>query len=203
MEEAVKTLVSLTNKNIDNLMRGKGVQLSAAQLKGKQHALALHPMNAKKVERARKSNKGVRLQMSPSEIDGSGLKEIWAGIKNAGKWIKDKIVDTPFYQENIKPMVRGMINTATDAIPNEKLRNLAKKGVEHTSSKFGAWGVAQSLPPNTQLIPVNMTVYLPQVLDSPGVEGKGMVRPAVMPSMPKSGRGYAGRGRGRGFKIAK
>ena len=119
---------------------GKAIQLAYPQLSGDANIkLVLHPANAKKVKRAVRNQKGCRLILSPEEIQGSGIFDF---LKNAGKWLKKNVVDTEFYQKNVRPIARELVKTGVSMIPGPQLaRDVATKGTEYLSEKTGAFGM--------------------------------------------------------------
>ena len=120
--------------------RGKPVQLAYSQLSGDSNIkLVLHPANAKKVQRAVRNQRGCRIILSPEEIQGSGLFDF---LKNAGQWLKKNIIDTDFYQRNIRPVARELVKTGVSMIPGPQLaRDVATKGVEYLGEKSSAFGM--------------------------------------------------------------
>ena len=95
----VKVPLSLTEKQFHKLRLGYPIQLTHAQLCGGDHWLAVHHETHKKMSKSHAKKKGVRIQLSPAEVEasGEGLKEFWEKVKSGAKWVKEKIIDTPFY----------------------------------------------------------------------------------------------------------
>ena len=117
--------------------RGKPVQLGYSQLSGDSNIkLVLHPANAKKVKRAVRNQRGCRLILSPEEIHGSGILD-W--LKNAATWVKKNVIDTPFYQKNVRPIARELVKSGVSSVP--VLGDIAKPGVEWLGEKTGAFGL--------------------------------------------------------------
>lgn len=115
MTELVKIHLHLTGPQFHKLRHGKTIQLSHEQLeKGEPHHLMVHPHKAKKIHHAMKHRKGVRLSMTEPEFmetaEGGGFMDFINKLKDAGKWIKDKVIDSGFYQSNIKPIARNLVN---------------------------------------------------------------------------------------------
>jgi hypothetical protein len=128
-------------------MKGGVVQITPDALKDDSHWLILEKKSATKVRRAQRTGKGCRIQLSPMEMEssGEGLKEFWEGLKNAGKWVKEKIIDTPFYQQNVKPLVRQAVDAGV-ALAAPRLgpaSDIAKKGVYAIGEKTGAYGLRE------------------------------------------------------------
>ena len=103
MAELSEIGVHLSKNQLDKLRRGHRIQISGGALDGP-HRLLVKSHNLKRIERARKANKGVRIQLDEEEIDGSGLKEI---LKKG--W--------DYYQKNIKPKVSNTVrNVLTQTV---------------------------------------------------------------------------------------
>lgn len=126
------------------VMAGKTIQLSAAQLQSSSHYLHLHPETVRKINRAKKANKGVRITVSPQELDmsGEGIKEILQGMRKAGKYVKENIIDDPKYQKYVKPIVRGVVDTglAMSSPYLGPVSGYVKKGVNVLGKRTGAYG---------------------------------------------------------------
>jgi hypothetical protein len=137
--------ITLTQSQFDKLRRGHTIQLDREQASGGPHRLMVHHETAKKIHRARASNKGVRIALTPHEMEmsGEGFKEFLEGLRNAGKWVKEKIIDTPFYQSSIKPIVRQAVDTGLSAVAPKLgvAAPLAKSGVDELGRQIGAFGV--------------------------------------------------------------
>jgi len=92
--------------------------------------------------------KGCRISMTPHELEcsGEGLKEFWEKLKNVGKAIKEKVIDTPFYQQNIKPIARQLVNQGLQLAgptigPQGQM--IAQKAVDAIGEQTGAFGIHQ------------------------------------------------------------
>lgn len=137
--------VTLNKSQFDKLRRGHTVQLDSNQVSGGPHRLVVHHETAKKILRARTAGKGVRIALTPNEMEmsGEGFKEFLQGLKNAGKWVKEKVIDTPFYQQSIKPIVRQAVDAGlTAATPTLGIAApLARSGVNALGKETGAFGV--------------------------------------------------------------
>jgi hypothetical protein len=48
----------------------------------------------------------VHLGLSPEEIHHTSGTGLFDWVKNAMNWVKDKVVDTPFYQQVIRPIAK-------------------------------------------------------------------------------------------------
>jgi len=138
--------VTLSKPQFDKLMRGQQIQLSHQQIGGgiaKKHHVMVHPATAKKIHCAMAKQKGVRICMTPHEMEasGEGLKEFWEKLKNAGKFIKDKIIDTPFYQQTVRPVAKNLVNQGIDTFVPAPARDVAHKGADFVGEKTGAFGI--------------------------------------------------------------
>jgi len=139
MSQLVPLSVFVSMNQARKLVKGKPVQLSHSALtQGHNVKMMLHPVNAKKVQRAIKNKKGTRLQLSQSEIDGGSL---WDFLKSAGSWIKSNIIDQPFYKSSVKPLVRGLVDVGTSMVPGGVAQDLVKKGSDWIGRETGAFGL--------------------------------------------------------------
>jgi hypothetical protein len=133
----------------------------------------MHPAMAKKVESARKKGSGVRLVMSPDEIiktgpmllSGNGrmsgcgwFSDAWSWLKEkvpqavswavenvpkAYNWAKENVIDTPFYQENIRPVVHSKVFDKIEGLP---YANLSVPAAEWAAKETGAFGMKKPKP---------------------------------------------------------
>lgn len=97
----VEVSVDLTPRNVSRLRNGHTVQLKHSQIGSGVHKLHINDALAKKIEAALKKQKGVKIQLSAEEIDGSGLrlKDIGRALKGAAK----------VYREKVRPVVAPVI----------------------------------------------------------------------------------------------
>ena len=175
-----KVSLNLTQGQVSKLLQGKPIQLTAAQLKGNKHFLMLHPTTVQKVGGAMKKNKGVRIMVSPHELEmsGEGIREFLDKLKNAGKWIKEKVIDTPFYQQNIKPIARQVVDKGVDFLTTKlplpaAANDAIRSGVNKVGDITGAYGVKRRGRPRKKLVlEDNMSTFL------------GPNAPAMNPTMP-------------------
>lgn len=128
------------------LKSGQPIQLSHAQLMAERHWVAVHPETYRKIQYARSKKKGTRIVMTPHEMEasGEGLKEFWEGVKSLGRKVKEKVIDTPFYQQNIKPLVRQAVDAglAVASPTLGPLSGVARSGVDALGKSTGAYGLA-------------------------------------------------------------
>lgn len=70
------------------LAMGKSVNLTAAEVRGEDEILHVHPENYNRLMKAKRANRGTRLQLTEGEImadvalGGNIFKSIWKGIKS-------------------------------------------------------------------------------------------------------------------------
>lgn len=144
-----KVPMTLTSSQVKKLMSGRPIQLSNKQLIDGKHWLALHPESAKKIGGAIRRNRGVRISVSPHELEASGegiadfFKNFVSGAKQVGSFLKEKIIDQPFYQQNIRPLVRGAVDTAFKTVAPQLgvAAPAAQKGIDLLGEKTGAFGL--------------------------------------------------------------
>ena len=60
--------IDITQPQLRKAAQGKTITLSASQLKGSGVSLYMHPANAEKIQKAKRSNKGVRLNIAQGEM---------------------------------------------------------------------------------------------------------------------------------------
>jgi len=137
--------VSLSAAQYQKLCRGHPIQLASHQISGQglKNQIAVHPTTAKKIHTARMKQKGVRITMTPHEMEcsGEGLKEFWDKLKNAGQFIKNKIIDTPFYQQTIRPIAKNLVNQGIDTFVPAPARDVAHQASSFVGEKTGAFGI--------------------------------------------------------------
>ena len=142
-----KVHLTLHHHQLRKLLKGEQVQLKHEQLHGSNHHLMLHPETAKKVHRAKRLRKGVRVRMSHHELEasGEGIKDLLSKLKKGYDFVKHNVIDTPLYQQNVKPIVRGLVNAGESALlastGNNPLAQLGVKGINLVGEKSGAYGV--------------------------------------------------------------
>ena len=138
----------LTPDQMRKLHAGKNVQLGHAQLGVEDaHHVMVHPHVAAKIHRAHRAKKGVRIRMEPHEIEetigGGGFGDFFNKLKDAGNWLKKNIVDSSFYQSNIKPLARQAVDTGL-AMVTPRLgvaAPVAKAAVDEIGKRTNAFGL--------------------------------------------------------------
>ena len=103
-----------------------------------------------KLTRAYRNGKGTRLNLDKEELEAQGG-SFWDVLRNAGNWIKNHIIDTPIYQNDIKPIVRQVVNSGVNALSAAVgseapmlapvVNSLGNSAVNAIGSKTGAFGL--------------------------------------------------------------
>lgn len=188
-----KVPLTLTENQFKKMRAGHPIQLAHHQVGGtgiKQHHLMLHPETAKKVAIAVHRGKGVRIHVSPHEFQasGEGIMDFFNKLKDAGKWIKEKVIDTPFYQQNIRPVARQLVNSGLD-IAGTKLgpgADILRKGAYALGDTTGAFGLRE---PKKRRKPATLVRSLENghdyMLDSNYSPMVGPMHPAMWPTVPQ------------------
>ena len=139
-----KVPLSLSESQFHKLRKGHPIQLAHHQIgsHGK-HWLALHPETVKKVHAAHRKGKGCRIHVSPHEMEasGEGLMDFWNKIKSAANWVSDKVINTDFYQNNVRPLAKQGVNALIDNFVPSVARDSAHKAADFVSDKTGAFGL--------------------------------------------------------------
>ena len=143
--------INITKKQLDQALKGKPVRFSANQIGSGDSYLSLHPANVKVVEKSAMKGSGCCLNLTEGELlataedsQGRGIfGDILKGLKSGYKWAKKNIIDTPLYQQALKPLVRGAVETAKSAAKAyaPKLAPAIDMATEKIGSETGAFGV--------------------------------------------------------------
>lgn len=147
MGELVKVHLNLSGPQVKKLVKGQGIRVAHKHLGSGEHFVHLHPHKAKKVHKAIKNQKGAVISLSPVELEhtmeGGGFGDFINKLKNAGKFLKEKIIDTNFYQQNVKPLVRGAVDEGLKLAKPYlgQTANLAEQGVNALGSTTNAFGL--------------------------------------------------------------
>lgn len=140
-----KVHMRLTMPQAKKLLSGGMIQLTPDALADEQHWLILETPQAKKVHKAKRAGRGVRIRLTPREIEesGAGIMDFFNKLKDAGRWMKEKIIDTPFYQSAVKPLVRSAVDTGLTAIAPKLgiAAPSAKMAVDELGKRTGAFGI--------------------------------------------------------------
>lgn len=125
--------LELTKNNVNKLLLGRPTQLKKEQLNSNKHYIKVHPLTHAKLSKAKASGVGLRLTMTQPELEESeGFMDILRGIKKGAKYIKDKVIDSNFYQQDVKPVVRKAVDIGLASA------NTVLPGVASTVLKAGA-----------------------------------------------------------------
>lgn len=144
-----KVHLKLTMPQAKKLMKGGVIQLKPEALRDNSHYLILEKKTATKVKRAKRAGKGCRVQLSPQEMShcGEGIgdffKNAFSKVKEGSKWVKSNVIDTPFYQSSVKPLVRQGVNAAL-AMATPELGVLTPAAIA-AANKFGEYSGAYGL----------------------------------------------------------
>lgn len=159
-----KVPVTIEVEQFKKLIKGRPVQLKSHQLHpNHKHHVMVHPLMSAKMHKAKIAGKGVRLQMTPHEIEmtGEGWGDLWNSIKSgvssawnwgrenipkAVSWVKDNVVDTPFYQEKIRPKIREKLEGFAESKPYS---GYTIPAIEYLGDETGAWGMKTRRPRKT------------------------------------------------------
>lgn len=121
--------VSLSKSQASKLKRNQPVQIKAAGMQGPVK-LVVHPETAKRYHKAMIKGSGMRIQLTPAELQASGFFDT---LKNIGQqalsFTKSKAL--PFLKENVLPQVK----TAIAPIVRQQAEAAADKAVKAISSK--------------------------------------------------------------------
>jgi hypothetical protein len=219
MESVPCTLKPSQVKKFKNI---KTIQLSADQIAmGKQHPhkLVLHHENAKKVKKAAKNNRGIRLQLSQPEIEGSGfLDDAWDTIKNIGSVALGPVSQV---YKAVAPIARAALPYAKPliseytGIPQEAIQAAAdvskqvlgagkRRKAKKSAQDFHGDITITSAKPVFSPAPIPLSANpiggrLPRIIRATGAANGGSFKPAGGSFKPAGGAmmGYGRRGRGR------
>lgn len=146
--------INITKDQLHKALNGKPISFKKDQLGVGNHYLSLHPANVKVVEKAAMKGTGCVLQLAPGELlathedmGGEGIfGDIWKGLKSGYSWAKKNVIDTPMYQQNIKPIVRGLVDqgVAMASQYNPNAGKFAALARDKLSKETGAFGVRKS-----------------------------------------------------------
>jgi hypothetical protein len=167
--------VRISRNQAHKASKGKPIQLAHSQLSGDSNIkLKLSQANARKVQRAVRHQRGCRLILSPEELSGSGIFDL---LKSGWDWLSKNVIQTPFYQKNIRPIARELVKTGVSSVP--VLGDIAKPGVEWLGEKSQAFGMRGRGKAGLKsdrsdfLSPAHPTYQNKQPATPPGVPSKG------------------------------
>ena len=146
--------INITKDQLHKALNGKSVSFKKDQLGVGNHYLSLHPTNVKVVERAAMKGTGCILHLSSGELlstaedmKGEGIfGDIFKGPKSGYKWAKKNVIDTDVYQQNIKPIVRGLVDqgVAMASAYNPNAGKFAALARDKIGKETGAFGVRRT-----------------------------------------------------------
>jgi len=156
--------INITREQLAKAMAGKPVQFSANQIGSGSSYLSLHPANIKIVEKSAMKGRGCILNLSEGELmstaedmNGEGIfGDIFKGLKSGYNWVKKNVVDSDFYQKNIRPLARQAVemgkNTAKAYLNNPIANNLIDAASSELSKSTGAFGVRKTKAQKKQML---------------------------------------------------
>jgi hypothetical protein len=156
--------INITKNQLDKALKGKPVQFSANQLGDGQVYLSLHPANAKIVEKAVMKGRGCILDLTEGELlataedmEGNGIfGDIWKGLKSGYKWAKKNVIDSDFYQKNLRPLAKQAVemgkNAAKAYLNNPIANQLIDASSNELSKETGAFGVRKTKAQKKQIL---------------------------------------------------
>ncbi len=160
----IPTDLSITGPQLRNLILKGTCQIGKDGLKDCNSRVLLHPMMAARVEKSRKSGKGVRLMANLHEIQQTGVK----GLKGSGMsgtgwfsdsinwlkdnskkaynyikdtavpWINDNIIKSETWQKEIRPKLRQKLEDFAESKPYS---GYTVPAIEWAGDQTGAFGV--------------------------------------------------------------
>jgi len=129
--------VRISRNQAHKASKGKPIQLAHSQLSGDSNIkLKLSQANARKVQRAVRHQRGCRLILSPEELSGSGIFDL---LKSGWDWLSKNVIQTPFYQQNVRPIAKQLVKSGVQMLPVGQ--DLAQKGADWLGEKSGAFGM--------------------------------------------------------------
>lgn len=144
--------ITLTEPQILKLVKKQPFQVKHHQIADNvnhPHYLMLNKTLHKHASKAKMTGKGLRFPvLTDEEISQSGgfwdiVKRIGSAAVNAAKYVKDNIVDTTFYQENVRPELKKLVSNVKSDIATvlpTSISNIANKGIDVLADKTNAFG---------------------------------------------------------------
>jgi hypothetical protein len=168
-----KLPLTLTEAQARKLMNKHPIQLKHSQLKPEHmHYLMVHPETHKRAMKSLASGKGLRVALTPEELEMSGagfwdlLKKAGQVAANVGRFVKDKIIDSNLYQTSIKPEVRKLVDSGEAAISGvlpAPLAGVSKTLIDALGSRTGAYGLIEV--PSKKRVPKPKAKAVKKVVD--------------------------------------
>ncbi len=138
--------LDLSQAQLRRLKNGHAVQIRASQI-GSGVDLSLHPSVEKRLESARRRNKGMRFQMSKDEVEASGIRET---LQKVGKFYKEHVkpIAAPILREGARrglKIAKEAVNTATMGALEPEINSLYErygdKLIDVVGKVSGAYGM--------------------------------------------------------------
>jgi len=147
--------IDFTLAQVKKAINGLPIRVAASQIGNGDKVIFLHPSQHRVVSKAGMSGKGCVVQLSPAEIlttvesdmDGTGLfGDLWKNLKTGYSWAKRNIIDTDFYQKNVKPLARQAIDTGISALAGyaPQAVPIATAVRDKLSKETGAFGIPKT-----------------------------------------------------------
>lgn len=146
--------INITREQLQKAIKGKPVSFKKEQIGSGTSYLSLHPANVKIVEKSVMKGTGCVLHLAPGELlathedmNGEGIfGDIWKGLKSGYKWVKNNIVDTPLYQQTIKPLVRKAVDLGANALSGfaPELSPAIQMAKNEIGNRTGAFGIRKT-----------------------------------------------------------
>jgi len=190
--------LNFDRKHADKMLRGGAVQLSPDYISGqKGHKLVCmckKPV-ATRMRKALREGKSARVRLDELEdsVDGGSIRDFFRklkeGAQKVGKFLKEKVIDTPLYQEKIRPLAKELVQkglAAVQPIAGPTLTPLIQKGAEKLSEVTGAFGVA----PYGYMTPMVYGGAMPVIYPQPVSNWSTLLMPPYLAqNMPYAGYG--------------
>ncbi len=144
-----KVHMRLTVPQAKKLMKGGTIQLTPDALHDDAHYLILEKKTASKVRRAQRAGKGCRICLNSQEAEASGegigdfFKNIFGKVKEGVNFVKTKIIDTPEYQQYVRPLVKQGVEAGMQALAPRL--GTAGPAVNQAVNKFGEYSGAYGM----------------------------------------------------------
>jgi hypothetical protein len=126
MSALVPVSLHLSKAQVRKAAQGRPIQISAANLHKGTHTIHVHPENHKKIQKAKRSG-------------------LFDWLKNAWNTVKNKVIDTPFYQQTVRPIAKQGVNQLIDNFVPSAARDVAHKAADFAGDKTGAFGLRHSV----------------------------------------------------------
>ena len=143
-----KITLDITPAQVRKAATGQAISLSAAQLKGSGVSMHVHPETYKKIESAKRANRGTRIQIMPGEIEHDLMQggSLWSFLKNTANSVGSFVKNN---WSSIKPLVSKGLDAAVQPLSEmagpyapavimgrQALRGLAGVGVAPPQKKL-------------------------------------------------------------------